>query len=192
MLRDKSLIVGLGQVAPYLIRLAPSATVNGIRVNVEGGAFRINQNYVLEVFMSKAKNGDTVKIHYMGKLEDGKVFDNSKERQPFEFIVGSGEVMPGIEKGVIGMEPGDTKTIEIPPQEAFGQRREELVIEIAKSELPDHTTPTKGQRLRMRQPDGGHIDLIIIDVNEERITLDANHPLAGHTLFFDLELVEIA
>jgi FKBP-type peptidyl-prolyl cis-trans isomerase 2 len=157
-----------------------------------GAGFRINQNYALEVFMSKAKDGDTIKIHYKGKLEDGEVFDNSKERQPFEFIVGSGDVMPGIEKGVIGMETGDTKTIEIPPEEAFGPRREELVIEIAKSELPDHITPTVGQRLQMQQPDGGHIDLIIMDVNGETITFDANHPLAGHTLFFDLELVEIA
>ncbi len=142
--------------------------------------------------MSKVKNGDTVKINYTGKLEDGKVFDNSTEKQPFNFIVGSGEVMPGVEKGVIGMETGDKTTIEVPPEEAFGPRREELVIEIAKSKLPDHITPTMGQMLQMRQPDGGHIDLIIADVNEETITLDANHPLAGHTLFFDLELVEIA
>jgi FKBP-type peptidyl-prolyl cis-trans isomerase 2 len=142
--------------------------------------------------MSKAKNGDTVKIHYTGKLEDGKVFDDSRERGSFEFIVGNGDVMPSIEKGVLGMETGDTKTIEIPPEEAFGERREKLVVEIAKSELPNHITPTMGQRLQMRQPDGDHTDLIIIDVNEETITVDANHPLAGHTLFFDLELVEIA
>ena len=109
-----------------------------------------------------------------------------------EFIVGDGEVMPGIEKGVIGMEPWETKTIEIPPEEAFGSRRKELVIEVAKRDLPDKITPTMGQRLKMRHPDGGHIELMITDVKEETITLDANHPLAGHTLFFDLELVEIA
>jgi peptidylprolyl isomerase len=146
----------------------------------------------MEVFMSKAKNGDTAKIHYTGKLEDGKVFDNSRERGPLEFIVGNGDVIPGIEKGVLGMETGDTKTIEIPPEEAFGQRREELVIEIGKSELPDHITPTMGQRLQMQKPDGGDIELLIVDVKKETVTLDANHPLAGHTLFFDLELVEIA
>jgi peptidylprolyl isomerase len=142
--------------------------------------------------MGKAKNGDKIRIHYTGKLEDGNVFDNSKERQPLEFIVGDGEVMPGIEKGVIGMEPGDTKTIEIPPEEAFGPKRKELLIEVPKSELPNQITPTLGQRLKMHDPDGDHIELIITDINEETITLDANHPLAGHTLFFDLELVEIA
>ena len=142
--------------------------------------------------MSKTKNGDTIKIHYEGKLEDGNIFDNSRERQPLEFKVGNGDVIPGIEKGVIGMETGDTKTIEIPPDEAYGPRRKDLVIEVPKSDLPDEMTPTIGQGLRMRQPDGGHIDLIIADVKEETITLDANHPLAGHTLIFDLELVEIA
>ena len=142
--------------------------------------------------MGKTKNGDAIKIHYTGKLEDGNVFNDSREGQPLEFIVGGGEVMPGIEKGVIGMEPGDTKTIEIPPEDGFGPRRKELVIEVAKSDLPDQITPTLGQRLKMRHPDGGHIELMITDVNEETITLDANHPLAGHTLFFDLELVEIA
>jgi len=141
--------------------------------------------------MSKTKNGDTIRIHYEGKLEDGKIFDNSKERQPLEFIVGNGDVMPGIEKGVIGMETGDTKTIEIPPEEAFGLWRKDLVIEVPKSDLPDQMTPTLGRRIQMRQPDGGHINLIITDVNEDTITLDANHPLAGHTLTFDLELVEI-
>ena len=87
---------------------------------------------------------------------------------------------------------GDTKTIEISPDEAYGPRRKDLVIDVPKSDLPDDMTPTIGQGLRMRQPDGGNIDLIITDINEESITLDANHPLAGHTLIFDLELVEIA
>lgn len=141
--------------------------------------------------MSKVKTGDTVRIHYTGKLKDGTVFDNSEEDQPFEFVVGKGAVMPGIEKNVIGMKTGDTKTIEIPPEEAFGERREDLVVEAAKSELPEQITPTVGQRLKMRQPDGDDIELTIVAVDEETITLDANHPLGGHTLFFDLELVEI-
>ena len=111
--------------------------------------------------MGKTKNGDAIKIHYTGKLEDGNVFNDSREGQPLEFIVGGGEVMPGIEKGVIGMEPGDTKTIEIPPEDGFGPRRKELVIEVAKSDLPDQITPTLGQRLKMRHPDGGHIELMI-------------------------------
>ena len=142
--------------------------------------------------MGKTKNGDAIKIHYTGKLEDGNVFNDSREGQPLEFIVGGGEVMPGIEKGVIGMEPGDTKTIEIPPEDGFGPRRKELVIDFPKSKMPDQITPTLGQRLKMQHPDGGHIELMITDVKEETITLDANHPLAGQTLIFDLELVEIA
>jgi FKBP-type peptidyl-prolyl cis-trans isomerase 2 len=142
--------------------------------------------------MSKARNGDTVRLHYTGKLEDGEIFDSSRKRQPIEFVLGDGEVIPRIEEGVLGMEAGETKAIEVPAEEAFGPRREELVIEIGKGELPDHITPTMGQRLQMRQPDGDHIDLVITEVNEETITLDANHPLAGRTLFFDLELLEIA
>jgi FKBP-type peptidyl-prolyl cis-trans isomerase SlpA len=100
--------------------------------------------------------------------------------------------MRGIEKGVIGMETSDTKAIEIPQEEAFGPRREELVLEIPKSQLPDHITATMGQRLQLRQPDRDPIDLIVTYVNKETITLDANHPLAGQKLLFDLELVEIA
>ena len=90
--------------------------------------------------MSKTQNGDTIKIYYKGKLEDGNIFDNSSERQPLEFKVGNGDVIPGIEKGVIGMETGDTKTIEIAPDEAYGPRRKDLVIEVPKSDLPDENS----------------------------------------------------
>ncbi|MBW1998774.1 MAG: FKBP-type peptidyl-prolyl cis-trans isomerase, partial [Deltaproteobacteria bacterium] len=107
--------------------------------------------------MNKVKNGDTVKIHYTGKLSDGKVFDDSRGREPFEFIVGSGHVMPGIDKGVIGMETGEKKTLEIPPEDAFGPRRDELVIEVGKSELPPEIAPEIGQRLQMRQPNGNFV-----------------------------------
>ncbi|MBW2029995.1 MAG: peptidylprolyl isomerase [Deltaproteobacteria bacterium] len=142
--------------------------------------------------MSKVKSGDTVKIHYTGKLSDGEVFDDSREREPFEFTVGSGHVMPGIDKGVLGMETGDKKSLEIPPDDAFGPRREELVIEVEKAELPPEIAPAVGQRLQMRQPNGNFVDLIIVAADENTVTLDANHPLAGQTLFFDLELVEVA
>ena len=141
--------------------------------------------------MSKVKNGDTVKIHYTGKLENGRVFEDSRERQPFNFKVGNGEVMPGIEKSVLGMETGDQKSVEISPEDAFGPRREDLVVEVRKSDLPDHISPTVGQKLQMKEAEGRLIDLVITDVDEKTITLDANHPLAGQTLFFDLELVEI-
>ena len=141
--------------------------------------------------MSKAKSGDTVKLHYTGKLEDGKVFDTSRERDPLEFTIGSGNIMPGIEEGVIGMETGDTKAIEIPAEEAFGVRRKELVVEVEKNEFPSYITPTVGQRLQIQQKDKDPIIVIITDVNEDTITLDANHPLAGYTLFFEVELLEI-
>ena len=141
--------------------------------------------------MGQVTNGDRVKIHYTGKLEDGHVFDSSQNRAPLDFTVGSQTVMPGIEESIIGMEVGDTKSIEISPEDAFGPRREELVVEVRRNDLPDHVTPAVGQRLQMQQPDGNPIDLIITDMNEKTVTLDANHPLAGQTLLFDLELVEI-
>ena len=141
--------------------------------------------------MSKVKNGDRVKIHYTGKLKDGEIFDTSREQQPLEFVVGNREMMPGLETRLIGMEAGDNKSIEVPPEEAYGPRQEELVIEVKKSELPDHIEPSLGLRLQMQVAEGNHVELAIIEIKEETITLDANHPLAGHTLFFDLELVEI-
>ena len=139
--------------------------------------------------MSKAKDGDTVKVHYTGKLDNGEVFDTSRE--PFEFKIGDQAVIPGFEKGVLGMGVGDTKAIEILPEDAYGAKKEELVVEVQKSELPEDITPSVGQRLQFRQQDGNPIVLTITDMNEDNITLDANHPLAGYTLFFDVELLEI-
>ena len=141
--------------------------------------------------MSKAKDGDTVKVHYTGKLDNGEVFDTSKEREPFEFKIGGQAVIPGFEKGVVGMGVGDSKTIEISPEDAYGEKKEELVVEVQKSELPEDITPSVGQRLQIKQQDGNPIVVTITDMNEDNITLDANHPLAGYTLFFDVELVEI-
>ncbi len=142
--------------------------------------------------MSKVKDGDTVKVHYTGKLENGEVFDTSKEQEPFEFTVGNKAVIPGFEKGVFGMEVGDSKSIEIPPEEAYGAKQDQLVVEVNRSEFPDDITPTIGQRLQIRQQDGNPIIVTITDLAEDIITLDANHPLAGYTLFFDVEVIEIA
>lgn len=142
--------------------------------------------------MSQAKNKDEVKVHYTGKLEDGTVFDSSQDRPPLEFKIGSGSVIPGFEQGVIGMETGDTKTITIPPEEAYGPRREELVVDVKGSDFPEHITPSVGQRLQISQPDGNVANVIIADIKEEMVTLDANHPLAGQALTFDIELVAIA
>ena len=141
--------------------------------------------------MSKVKDGDTVKVHYTGKLENGEVFDTSKEQEPFEFTVGNKAVIPGFEKGVVGMEVGDSKSIEIPPEEAYGAKQDQLVVEVNRSEFPDDITPTIGQRLQIRQQDGNPIIVTITDLAEDIITLDANHPLAGYTLFFDVEVIEL-
>ena len=142
--------------------------------------------------MSEATNGDRVKVNYTGKLQDGKVIGSTENNQPVEFTIGSGQIMPGIEKGIMGMEVGERKTITIPPQDGFGPRREELVVDVNRSELPENMEPAIGQRVRMRQGDGRNIDLVITEVAEDSITLDANHPLAGQMLLFDLELVAIA
>jgi peptidylprolyl isomerase len=141
--------------------------------------------------MSKVKDGDIVKVHYTGKLENGDVFDSSREKEPFEFTVGNKAVIPGFEKGVVGMGVGDTKTIEIPPEEAYGAKQDELVVVVNKSEFPDDITPSVGQRLQIKQQDGNPVVVTITDLTEDSITLDANHPLAGYTLFFDVEVVDI-
>ncbi len=141
--------------------------------------------------MSKATNGDGVKVHYTGQLTSGDVFDTSKDRQPLEFEIGSGKVITGFEKGVINMKVGESKRITIKPEEAYGQRREELVMNVMKNDLPEHITPTVGQQLQMRQQDGSSMNVFIADIDEDNVTIDANHPLAGHTLYFDVELVEI-
>jgi FKBP-type peptidyl-prolyl cis-trans isomerase 2 len=141
--------------------------------------------------MSKIKEGDTVEVHYTGKLENGDVFDSSREREPFQFTVGNKDVIPGFENGVVGMDVGDTKTIEIPPEEAYGAKRDELVVVVKKSEFPQDITPSIGQRLQIKQPDGNPVVVTVTDLTEESITLDANHPLAGYTLFFDVEIIDI-
>lgn len=142
--------------------------------------------------MSAAKKGDKVKIHYTGKLMDGRVFDTSKERQPLEFTLGNEDVIGGFEKGVKGMEVGESKRIEIPPEDAYGERRAELVINIKKNEFPDDITPSVGLHLEIKSMDGEVTSVVITEVGDDVVTLDANHPLAGETLLFDVELVGIS
>jgi peptidylprolyl isomerase len=141
--------------------------------------------------MSKAKNGDKVKVHYTGKLEDGTVFDSSKEREPLELTIGTGKVIPGFEKGVIGMERGGSKTVTVRPEEAYGSVRKELVAKVKKENLPENITPAIGEQLRLRQRDGNIVNVTITEIRGDTVTLDANHPLSGKTLIFDIELVEI-
>jgi peptidylprolyl isomerase len=142
--------------------------------------------------MSQAKDGDTVKVHYTGRLENGEVFGTTKDEEPLELTLGSGKIIPGFEKGIAGMEVGDTKTITVPPGEAYGPRRKELIVDIKKTDLPEDITPAIGKQLQIRQKDGNPIEVAITDMDEDTVTLDANHPLAGNTLLFEVELLEIA
>ena len=141
--------------------------------------------------MAQAKYGDTVKVHYTGKLDDGTVFDASVNGDPLQFTIGSGQIIPGFEQAVVGMNPGESKTVKIPAEDAYGQRREDLVLEIEKSQLPEGLKPEVGLQLQSRQPDGRIVVLTIADMTESHVTLDANHPLAGKDLTFEIQLVEI-
>ena len=141
--------------------------------------------------MSNAKSGDTVKIHYTGTLDDGTQFDSSQGREPLEFEVGSGQVIPGFDKAVEGMAVGDSKNVRIEPDEAYGPRHEQLVQEVDRSLLPDDLDPREGMTLQSNSPDGQTMQFMVTAVAEETITVDANHPLAGQALSFDIELVEI-
>jgi len=141
--------------------------------------------------MGKAKIGDTVKVHYTGKLEDGTVFDTSAERGPLEFKIGEGQVIQGFEDAVIGMNPGEEKTVEIPADEAYGQRNEEMVADIGRDQFPEYLSPEVGQQFQIRQQNGQIILVTVTEISEDTVTLDANHPLAGKDLTFEIQLLEI-
>lgn len=143
--------------------------------------------------MPEAKAGDTVKVHYTGKLKDGTQFDSSEGREPLEFTIDEGKIIPGFEQAVIGMSPGEHKTVVIPEAQAYGPRREEAVQEAPKSALPPELEPQlqEGMQLQANNPQGQPMILTVTRVGDESITLDANHPLAGQDLIFELELVEI-
>jgi peptidylprolyl isomerase len=146
----------------------------------------------LEFDLAIAKSGDTVHVHYTGSLSDGTVFDSSRERDPLSFTVGAGQVIPGFNNAVEGMNVGDSATVNIPAAEAYGEFREDFVIQVNPSDIPPEITPEVGMDLQLHQQDGGAIPVKITAVTEEKITLDANHPLAGKDLTFEIELMEIA
>jgi peptidylprolyl isomerase len=145
-----------------------------------------------ETRMAPAREGDTVKVHYTGRLEDGEVFDSSTGREPLEFTIGSGQVIPGFDAGVAGMSPGDSKTITVSAREAYGLRQDDLVFGLTRDQLPPDFEPEVGQQLQLRARDGRVMAATVTGVTPIVINLDANHPLAGEDLTFDLELVEIA
>ena len=141
--------------------------------------------------MEVAKKGNRVKVHYTGKLQDGTVFDSSIEREPLEFVVGDGNMIKGFDKAVEGMQKGATVTTNIPAAEAYGERRPDMLVEVPIEQVPENISPQVGQQLSVQQANGQTMPVVVTAVTEEKITLDANHPLAGKDLTFEINLVEI-
>jgi peptidylprolyl isomerase len=142
--------------------------------------------------MRRAQKGDTVKVHYTGSIEDGKVFDTSRQRGPREFTLGAGRILGAFEEAVEGMAAGEAKTVRVPYREAFGERNEDLVVRVERSRFPSGLRPEVGLPMNIRHRDGSMLDVFVTEVTEETVTLDGNHPLAGKDLIFEIELLEIA
>lgn len=142
--------------------------------------------------MSAADTGQTVKVHYKGTLDDGRQFDSSHQRgEPLEFTLGIDGMIAGFEKAVIGMAPGETKTVRIAPDEAYGERQDDLVRDFGRAEFPDHIELEEGLVLSADTPEGHRVKFTVVSVSDDKVTLDGNHPLAGEALTFEIELVEI-
>ncbi len=140
--------------------------------------------------MQQVKEGDKVKVHYHGKLRSGETFDSSEGREPLEFTVGSGQVIKGFDDGVKGMNIGDKRTLQIASVDAYGEKEEDRIIEFPKTQFPADMKPEVGMQLMMNDGNGQSLPVVITEVKEESVLLDANHPLAGQELIFDIELVE--
>lgn len=148
--------------------------------------------------MAQAKRGDKVRVHYTGKLDDGSVFDSSEcqdacdcNSDPLEFTIGDGNIIPGFENAVAGMSPGESKTVLIPAADAYGQRMEEMIAVVDRKEIPEGVSPEVGGQMEVTLQDGQSIPVLITELTETSVTIDANHPLAGRDLTFELRLVEI-
>ena len=142
--------------------------------------------------LKEAKSGDTVKVHFVGKLEDGTVFDTSSGKDPLQFTIGEGSLIQGFEESIVGMKVGESKNTSVPMENAFGPRVDELVVEINRDKFPEDAELTVGEQIQIPQSGGEDINVTIANISEASVTLDANHPLAGKTLLFDIELLEIA
>jgi FKBP-type peptidyl-prolyl cis-trans isomerase 2 len=139
----------------------------------------------------EVKTGDKVRVHYSGRLLDGTMFDSSEGREPLEFTVGAGQMIKGFDAGVQGMRVGDRKTIQIPPEEAYGHRDEEAIIEFPAENVPSDMKLDPGMQLTLRNQYGQPVPVVVLEVKQDVIIMDANHMLAGQELVFDVELVEI-
>ena len=142
--------------------------------------------------MTQVKSGDTVRIHYTGTLTDGTTFDSSQGRDPLEFTVGSGQIIPGLDSAIPGMTVGDKKTVAVPAEDAYGASNPDARQDVPRAEIPADIPLDLGTQLQVQAPDGQVLPVTVVAVTEEVVTLDANHPLAGKDLTFDIELVEIA
>lgn len=144
-----------------------------------------------QVLAQTAQQGDTVAVHYTGKLDTGDVFDSSRKRDPLEFTVGEGQVIPGFDRAVEGLAVGESREVRLEPDDAYGQPREDLVVEVPRSQFPPEGTPEVGQQVQVQVAPEQQRIATIADVGDQAITLDLNHPLAGQPLTFELELVGI-
>jgi len=137
------------------------------------------------------RTGDTVKMHYTGKFEDGNVFDSSLEGKPFQFEVGAKQIIKGLDEAMVGMQPGEKKTVTVAPEDGYGNYDEKLLIEMPKEKIPENISPEIGMELQLVNKQGHALPVVVKEMLENSIKLDANHPLAGKVLVFDIELVEI-
>lgn len=141
--------------------------------------------------MAHAKHGDLVKVRYTGTLEDGSTFDSSDGREPLQFVIGEGMLIPAFEQAIVGMLPGDSRSVHIPADDAYGPYMDELILEVDKNQIPPYLNPEEGMQLQITQDDGSSTVVKVVKLTDEKVFLDANHPLAGKDLNFSIELVDI-
>jgi len=141
--------------------------------------------------MTEIKNGDVVRIHYTGKFTDGTPFDSSDGREPLEFKMGAGQIIPGLERSIEGMDVGDKETVTVPAADAYGPRDDAQVQAIPRTAIPDGVDVDVGSRLQANTADGRTVNLTVVDLDDSSVTVDANHPLAGRDLVFDIEIIDV-
>jgi len=141
--------------------------------------------------MATAKQGNSVKVHYHGTLSDGTVFDSTYEESPMDFTLGEGEIIPGFEEAVDGMDEGEKKSITVEPERAYGEYNDQGVVQVPRENLPEDIQPEEGMMLQLNTPEDQVVYVTVTEIDDQNVTLDANHPLAGKTLNFDIELIQI-